>query len=71
MATDERGDDTCHQVSRVKQELDHFKDVVGNAVSRLNARIKALEQRLPPLRSRMRGRLLTDGSGEPPGAARS
>jgi len=59
MATDERGDDICHQVSRVKQELDHFKDVVGNAVSRLNARIKALEQRLPPLRGRMRDRFFT------------
>jgi hypothetical protein len=54
MITDERADDICHQVSRVRKELDHFKDVVANAVSRLNARIKALEQRLPPPRSRWR-----------------
>jgi len=52
MITDERDDDVGQQVSRVRKELDHFKDVVANAVSRLNVRIKALEQRLPPARSR-------------------
>jgi len=47
-------DDVNQQISRVRKELDHFKDVVANAVSRLNARIQALEQRLPALRTRIR-----------------
>jgi hypothetical protein len=54
MTTDQSADDPCHEISRLRKELDHFKDVVANAVSRLNARIKALEQRLPTIRSRIR-----------------
>ena len=52
MITDERVDDLDQQISRVRKELDGFKDVVANAVSKLNARINALEQRLPFPRSR-------------------
>jgi hypothetical protein len=52
MPTDEPGDDISHQVFQLKKELDHFKDVVATAVSKLNARIKALEERLPPSQSR-------------------
>ena len=52
MITDERVDDLDQQISRVRKELDEFKDVVANAISRLNARINALEQRLPLPRRR-------------------
>jgi hypothetical protein len=52
MITDERVDELDQQISRVRKELDGFKDVVANAVSKLNARINALEQRLPSPRNR-------------------
>jgi len=52
MITDEPVDDLDQQISRVRKELDEFKDVVANAISRLNARINALEHRLPSSRSR-------------------
>jgi hypothetical protein len=52
MITDEHVQDLAQQISRVKKELCEFKDVVANAVSKLNARINALEQRLPSPRSR-------------------
>jgi hypothetical protein len=52
MITDDRVDDLDQQISRVRKELDEFKDVVANAVSKLNARINALEQRLPRPKSR-------------------
>ena len=54
MITDERVDDIGQQISQVRTELDQFKDVVANAVSKLNARIKALEERLPVPRSGVR-----------------
>src|SRR5215216_6181874 len=55
MITDEGIDDLDQQILQLRKELDEFKDVVANAVSKLNARINALEQRLPAPRSR-RGR---------------
>ena len=54
MITDQRVDHVCQQLLQMRNDLDHFKDVVVNAVSKLNSRIKALEQRLPPPRSRFR-----------------
>jgi hypothetical protein len=54
MITDDRVDDFCEQISRVRKELDQFKDVVANAVSKLNARITALEAGLPAPRGRIR-----------------
>jgi hypothetical protein len=58
MITDDHINDTDQQISRVIKELNEFKDVVANAVSKLNARIMALERRFPPLRGRTRDRFL-------------
>jgi hypothetical protein len=54
MITDDHVDDLCEQISRVRRELDQFKDVVANAVSKLNARITALEEVGPAPRGRFR-----------------
>jgi hypothetical protein len=54
MITDDHVDELCEQISRVRKELDQFKDVVANAVSKLNARITALEDGLPAQRGRIR-----------------
>jgi hypothetical protein len=55
MFADESIDDLNQQISQLRRELDEFKDVVANAVSKLNARINALEQHLPSQKNR-RGR---------------
>jgi hypothetical protein len=54
MITDDHVDGLCEQIARVRKELDQFKDVVANAVSKLNARITALENGLPAPRGRVR-----------------
>ena len=54
MITDDHVDDLCEQISRVRRELDQFKDVVANAVSKLNARITALEAGVSAPRGRIR-----------------
>jgi hypothetical protein len=45
-------EDLDQKISQLRQELNDFQDVVANAVSKLNARINALERRLPAPRSR-------------------
>jgi hypothetical protein len=54
MITDGHVDNLCEQIARVRKEIDQFKDVVANAVSKLNARITALEEGLPVPRGRIR-----------------
>jgi hypothetical protein len=54
MIADDHVDELCEQISRVRKELDQFKDVVANAVSKLNARITALEEGVPAPRGRIR-----------------
>jgi hypothetical protein len=48
MITDAPINDVGQQLVRMRSELNDFKEVVANAVSRLNARINALERCLPP-----------------------
>jgi hypothetical protein len=45
-------DDLDQKISQLRQELNDFQDVVADAISKLNARINALERRLPSPRSR-------------------
>jgi hypothetical protein len=52
MITDERIADVNHEIAQLTKELEEFKEVVVHAVSKLNARINALERRLPPLKLR-------------------
>jgi hypothetical protein len=58
MITNESVDGVDEQITRIRKELDDFKDVVASAVSKLNARINALERRLPAARARARDRFL-------------
>jgi hypothetical protein len=69
MITDDLVDDVCQKISRVRKELDQFKDVIADAVSKLNARITALEQRLPTRWGPAPGRLrLSNSRARRPGA---
>ena len=52
IVSDERVDDVDQKISQLRKELNQFQEVVAEAVSKLNARINALEQRLPVPTSR-------------------
>jgi hypothetical protein len=58
MITNESVDRVDEQIAQMRKELDDFKDVVASAVAKLNARINALERRLPAARTRVRDRFL-------------